>query len=312
MRVAVIGRGVSGLTTAHELLDAGHDVAVIGAEPPLSTTSAVAAAVWYPYRAFPHDRVTAWGAVALERFRSLASDPATGVIMRDGVEFVRDDEVPWWSKDVVEVRRGERELPPWAHAAWEFRAPVIEMPIFLAWLEERLANMGAAIEQARVARLTDIERADVIVDCAGLGARELVPDHSLFPVRGQVVIVADPGLDSFTLDQNSPEGITYIVPRSNDCVLGGTDDEGSWDLTPDEEVARDIIRRCARLEPRLEGARVTGHKVGLRPARPTVRLERDISADGRLVIHNYGHGGAGVTLSWGCAAEVASLMAAGG
>ncbi|MFM7282729.1 MAG: FAD-dependent oxidoreductase [Planctomycetia bacterium] len=73
-------------------------------------------------------------------------------------------------------------------------------------------------------------------------------------------------------------------------------------------MLRSIIERCARLEPGLRDATVLGTSVGLRPARSAVRLEPESSPAGRIV-HNYGHGGAGVTLSWGCAQEVAQHFA---
>ncbi len=128
------------------------------------------------------------------------------------------------------------------------------------------------------------------------------------PIRGQVVRVAQVGLDRFILDDYGPNGIAYIVPRINDCILGGTADEGAEDLTPDPATAEAILARCIALEPRLREAAVLEHKVGLRPGRPTVRLEVERPVIGKLLVHNYGHGGAGVTLSWGCAAEVVRLV----
>ena len=98
------------------------------------------------------------------------------------------------------------------------------------------------------------------------------------------------------------------MPRSHDVVVGGTDDEGAWERRPDEAVARDILTRARQLVPQLAKARVLRHRVGLRPARPTVRLEERTGGRGNRVIHCYGHGGAGVTLSWGCADEVAALV----
>ena len=76
-------------------------------------------------------------------------------------------------------------------------------------------------------------------------------------------------------------------------------------------MADRILRDCAAIEPRLTGARVLAHRVGLRPARPTVRLEAEPAAPGGgpPIVHNYGHGGAGVSLSWGCAREAAALAA---
>jgi D-amino-acid oxidase len=70
-------------------------------------------------------------------------------------------------------------------------------------------------------------------------------------------------------------------------------------------MAEAIRERCIALVPALKDATVLEHKVGLRPGRKEVRLELEPLANNRAVIHNYGHGGAGFTLSWGCAAEVA-------
>jgi D-amino-acid oxidase len=136
----------------------------------------------------------------------------------------------------------------------------------------------------------------------------MAEDESMFPVRGQVVYVDQVGLDQWWLDSAGP---VYVVPRSHDIVVGGTDDEGEWDRRPDPDVARLILERAVELVPALAGAAVRGHKVGLRPARPEVRLEAERQGDTR-VVHCYGHGGAGVTLSWGCADEVARLVGADG
>ena len=108
------------------------------------------------------------------------------------------------------------------------------------------------------------------------------------------------GLDRWTLDR---DGLTYVVPRTREIVVGGTEVEGEWSRTPDPDVAEQVLHRATALVPQIEGARVLRHKVGLRPVRPGVRLERDGS-----VIHCYGHGGAGVTLSWGCADDVVGLV----
>lgn len=158
----------------------------------------------------------------------------------------------------------------------------------------------SSLEEARAA-------APLVVHCAGVGARELAGDAALHPVRGQVVRVENPGVERFWLDDEHPEGLTYVIPRGEDCILGGTAEEGAWSTEPDSAVARGILRRCAELEPQLAGARVLEHRVGLRPGRPAVRLEREDFADGTRVVHCYGHGGAGVTLSWGCAEEVVRL-----
>jgi D-amino-acid oxidase len=100
------------------------------------------------------------------------------------------------------------------------------------------------------------------------------------------------------------------VPREKVVVIGGTATEGSYEPRPDPATADAILARARALVPELARATVVAHRVGLRPARPTVRLEAERVGEGTLV-HCYGHGGAGVTLSWGCADDVAALVDAG-
>ncbi len=296
----MVGAGVVGLSCAVRLLEAGHRVDVLARDLPRETTSAVAAALWYPYRALPQDRVTSWAASTFGQLAELARQPRTGVEMVPGAEVLRRSAgEPWWAAAVPDLRRGVG-VPAGYADSWSFTAPVVEMPVYLDWLADRVAQLGGTITRLNLSALpTGAPGVDLVVDCAGLGSRHLAADPSVVPVRGQVVRVAQVGIDRWTLDADGP---TYVVPRSRDVVVGGTDQEGEWSRTPDPDVAREILERATRLVPELAGARVLSHRVGLRPVRPRVRLER--VGD---VVHCYGHGGAGVTLSWGCADEVASL-----
>ena len=135
------------------------------------------------------------------------------------------------------------------------------------------------------------------MNCSGLGARLLGADRTVVPVRGQVVVVEQFGLRALVARLGRARRTS--CPRERDIVVGGTDIEGDWSRTPSPETAAAILARGARLVPELRSARVLRHRVGLRPVRPAVRLER--VGD---VVHCYGHGGAGVTLSWGVAEEV--------
>jgi D-amino-acid oxidase len=99
--------------------------------------------------------------------------------------------------------------------------------------------------------------------------------------------------------------VIYLFPHRDTVILGGTVADGDWDTEPRPEVAERILADIAAIEPRVLDAPVVAHRVGLRPARPEVRLEAEPLNGGRVLWHNYGHGGAGVTLSWGCAREVA-------
>jgi len=302
--VVVVGAGVVGLSCAIRLLEAGHDVRVVARDLPTETTSAVAAALWYPYRAHPEALVTGWSRSSYGVFGELADNPATGVRMLAGTEVLRTSSPdPWWRSAVPSLTRVERPPAPYADG-WTFVAPVIEMPVYLPWLAGRVAQLGGTITRQELTGLPD--GAATVVNATGLGARRTVADPSVFPVRGQVVYVEQVGLDRWWLDGAAP---VYVIPRSQDIVVGGTDDEGAWDLTIDTDVAGRILERAVALVPALRGARVVGHRAGLRPARPVVRLEVEHRPDRAPVVHCYGHGGAGVTLSWGCADEVAALVA---
>jgi D-amino-acid oxidase len=294
-RIVVVGAGVVGLSVALRLLEAGHRVDVLARDLPLETTSSVAAALWYPYLALPQDKVTAWGRAAYDEFARLADQGADGVTMRRGTELLSESTPdPWW---VGAVPALERVAPRAPYAdSWSFVAPVIDMPRYLTWLDRQVKGAGGTVTRMALPALPD---APLVVNCSGLGSRALAGDPTTTPVRGQVVVVEQWGLEEWWLAEDGP---TYVIPRTSDVVLGGTDDAGEWDRSPSPLMAADIVRRASALVPEVATAQVLRHKVGLRPARPEVRLER--VGD---VIHCYGHGGAGVTLSWGCADEVARL-----
>jgi D-amino-acid oxidase len=301
-RVTVVGAGVVGLSCAVRLAESGHRVDVLARDLPRETTSVIAAALWYPYKALPEDKVTAWGAAAYAAFTDLAEDvAATGVRLLPGTEvLVEPTPDPWWIGAVPSLTR-VAPLPGYADA-WSFVAPIIDMPIYLDWLRARLESLGGTVTRMSLGGLpaAGSDSDDVVVNCAGMGARLLAADTSVHPVRGQVVVVKGVELDRWWLDESGP---TYVIPRSEVVVIGGTDDEDDWSRTPSPETATAILERATRLVPSLARAEVVAHRVGLRPVRPEVRLE----AVGRTV-HCYGHGGAGVTLSWGCADEVTRLV----
>lgn len=130
----------------------------------------------------------------------------------------------------------------------------------------------------------------------------------LRPIRGQHVVVTNPGVtDFFSEDTGLSEDLLCIYPQGDVVVLGGTALDGVADTTPHPDAAARILERCAAVAPQLRSAKVLEHRIGLRPTRPAIRLEMEHVGDNQ-VAHNYGHGGAGVTLSWGCAEGVQRLI----
>jgi D-amino-acid oxidase len=308
--VLVVGAGVCGLTTAICLAEAGLNVAIRTDRPPLETTSTAAGAIWGPHLVEDSERVSGWGASTLATLLELAGQPGTGVRELTGTEAWREPgELPAWSAMLTGAARCDAgELPAGFVAGWRYTAPVVDMPVYLGYLLDRFRRADGRLDIAPVGSLGGLA-APAVVNCTGVGARRLVPDPEVLPIRGQVVIVSNPGVSEFFVGTGDATAeLTYLFPHGDTVLLGGTEQRGSWSTEPDPGTARRILTDCTAAEPRLAGATVVGHRVGLRPFRPRVRLEAERPAPGRLVIHNYGHGGAGVTLSWGCAREVAGLL----
>ncbi len=336
--VLVVGAGVIGLTTAICLAEQGLAVLVRTDRPPVDTTSAVAGAIWGPHLVEDTERTAGWRRETLAVLRSLATDPATGVRITSGIEATRGapgpgmpepaapgpgapepaapepDVLADWLAELGGARRCEPgRLPPGFSGGWHYSAPLVHMPTYLEYLRARLERAGGTLELGTVGSLAAAAAsipARTVVNCTGVHARGLAGDPALTAWRGQTVIAANPGLTEFFIGvPGDGHELVYLFPHGDTVVLGGTQVAGDWNAEPVPAVADRILRDCAEVEPRLRDAAVLGHRVGLRPVRPQVRLEaaRD-RADGPLIVHNYGHGGAGVTLAWGCARAAAALV----
>ncbi|CAM3383694.1 amino acid oxidase [Mycobacterium intermedium] len=312
--IVVIGAGVSGLTSAVCLAEEGWPVRVWTATLPSQTTSVVAGAVWRPRALEPVDKTLAWGQESLREFRELVHDPTSGVRMAPALSvYDPADDLPESRGDelVPDLRPADpAELPSGFRAGAHATLPMIDMLQYLDYLTRRLAAAGCDIEIHPARSLAEAaEVAPVVVNCAGLGARELASDKTIRPAFGQHVVLANPGLTQLFVELTSRREWTCYFPHPNRVVCGGISIPGRWDTGPIPEVSERILRDCYRVEPRLTQAAVIETITGLRPDRPVVRVERENIGSARC-IHNYGHGGDGVTLSWGCAREVVRLVSA--
>jgi D-amino-acid oxidase len=301
--LVVIGGGVIGLTTAVRAAESGRTVEVWTADPPERTTSVVAGALLGPAIGPPDDPATGWTLASDAEFRRLAADPATGIrIGRGRLVSNAGDEAPPFAAALPGY--APAEAPGFRIGFW-CEIPVADMRRYLPYLVARLAAASGRLVARRVTDLAEgLAAAPVVVNCTGVSAGALAGDPTVTPVRGQHVIVANPGLDTFFYEGgfNRTEW-TGFFPHGDRVVLGGVAGEGDWSLDPDDSVTAGIVARCAAVEPSLGTAAVLGVEVGLRPGRPTPRVERVDD-----IVHNYGHGSVGVTLSWGCADDVLALI----
>jgi D-amino-acid oxidase len=310
--VVVVGAGIVGLSSAVSLAEAGHRVRVWTADDPTATASAHADGLWKPTYQAPLPATLAWASRSLDHYVRLTADPATtGVRM---VEAVTVGEVPDRHALPAQLRLlpdlgDPTELPPGFDRGLSHRSPVVDVPVHLRWLLERLAALGATLEIRRIDALDEaLAEARVVVLAAGLGARELAGDPTVRPLFSQVVVTDNPGVRRVLTEIADSRRWTSVIPQPDRVHLGGVRVPGRTDPAPDREEAREILRRCREAEPLLHDATVLRVDTGVLPARPTTRVEAE-ERDGGLVVHNYGHGSSGISLCWGTAHDVVRLVA---
>ncbi len=310
----MVGAGVVGLSCAVRIAETGREVDVLARDLPAETTSAVAGGLWMPYLAEPVETVARWAAethAELTRLAGREGEAAAGVRLLPG-SLVREEfeAAPPWAgplRDLVGLAPADLpEHVPAGGRAWRFTAPLVDTPRYLAHLRARLLAAGGTLTRMSLPALPS---RGLVVNCTGLSARALASDPTVRPSRGQVVLLEDPGLTEWLVDERERDGlIGYVLPHGRHVVVGGTVQDGDFSTAVRPATAEAVLRRAVRMVPALGRSRVLGHRVGLRPLRPTVRLETERSADRdggpRVVVHCYGHGGGGITLAWGCAGDV--------
>ena len=305
-RCLVVGGGVSGLSTGIRLLEDGWIVNLWSSKFSPNTTSDVAAALWYPFLSAPVEKTNLWGSKTYDVLKEFSTNPDAGISMTQTYEYFREiQEDPSWKDSVDNFKRLTDDLPSNYIECFSFITPIIEMPIYLKWLTKKYNDLGGSLEQKTISSFLELpSNFDVVVNCTGLEAGELTGDKEVYPIRGQILRVKT-DISVMHLDQQIPT-LAYIVPRSNDMILGGVAQQDNWSLSPTDKDRNFILKKCSQIIPELKDVEIIEELVGLRPGRTSVKLDKEIISN-RTLIHNYGHGGSGVTLSWGCADDVVEL-----
>jgi D-amino-acid oxidase len=316
--IVVIGSGVIGMTTALCLSKNGYEVTIISKDNYSQTTSAAAAALWLPFKAEPKDKVCTWAQKTLSAFKEQASIPEAGIVWHEFSEFLLPEaDLPWWHTTIDSFRCDNEliDLPIGKRKVCHFSVPIIDTGLYLPYLQNCLQ---AARVKFLTADLTSISDAfafgNIVINCSGIGAINLAKDQDLHPARGQIVRIKRQPHHLALVDLTLEPRIAHVMPRINDTVLGGTYEEGVFDLEPNKNEMAAIIKRCQDIFPALGNisqADILSSACGLRPVRSSVRVELEQFGT-KQVFHNYGHGGSGFTLSWGCAEEIFALVSAAG
>jgi len=335
LRVAILGAGVVGMTAAVHMLEnlpGILDVTLVAENFSPNVLSDKSAMIFFlnPH-ALPGDGHSSprqppesekrWLRTSFQAFQSLlvsAENAEVGISLLQGYALLsRSYPDPWWKDLVYGFRRVGLDsaeaktfnVPPHYTEIWSYKTFTMKTTFLLQWLLKKAKNLGCKVVERRISDFSELASDyDVVVNATGLGScKELARDALLYPIRGQAVLVSAPWIKNWIACDRSGKHIV-IVPRGSEVFLGGIAEHGSWNDEEDEEVAGDIMERCRAVVPSLRGAKVVGGWAGLRPGRDEVRLEACQDPSGLSVIHCYGHGGRGVMLSWGCAADILDLV----
>jgi D-amino-acid oxidase len=303
-RVIVVGAGVIGLTCAVRLAEHGLAVDVLARDLPLETWSAAGGGLWLPDSR--DERELEWAGATLAELGAVSSDGSGLRSARGHLLGGPAPTAPAWLERFAALKLESAPAPGYP-SGWRTLLPLADPRRYLPWLRNRLTAAGGTLTRLALPALPD---RGVVVNATGVAARALAADPQVRPVRTQVVLLRNPGLDAWWWDLTGPFS---IVPHGEVVVVEGPGEEDDWNPVPDGEAARRVAERAAYLVPGLRDAPIVGVRVSLRPARTSVRLETehrpsDEDAE-RTVVHCYGHRSRGFTLSWGCADEVARLVA---
>ncbi|MEH2413167.1 FAD-dependent oxidoreductase [Nostoc sp.] len=355
LNILVIGAGVSGLTTAICLREAGFRVVIVADRFAPDLTSIVAGALWEwpPAVCGSHgaprslERSKEWCMTTYNKFKKIHAEfgsEETGIYLRDAYFYFKDvlenrpadlrkmnelkDKVDGFERGLQIVKETiDLSFKGGIKDAYKHMAPATNTDVYMKWLLQYVKDIGCEIIQEKITvnvvqneqELLRRFNAKAIVNCAGLGSIATTGDTSMYPLRGALVrvknlgkVVTEAHCISHEESSANEQDIVYIVPKGDDLVvLGGLTQQDQWstDLSLEVPIIRQMYDGCLEFLQELRELPLDEKepvRTGLRPlTEENVCVERVLNTH---VFYNYGHGGSGVTLSWGCSQEILQLV----
>ncbi|CAO3620842.1 unnamed protein product [Cunninghamella echinulata] len=338
--VVVLGGGVTGLTTGITLLQNGAQHVIITAKhlPGDITseyTSHWAGACILSFASSNDKRLQDIDRYTLKEFHRLATHvPEAGVSYCPGYQYFKAEdqfgEDNYWVRDLYQEyeKLSKEELPKDCVGGYRFVSFTANVPQYLGWLVTKFQSLGGKIERNSFDSLQSVidhyKECDTLINCTGLGSYYLkdVQDHTMYPVRGQTIVVRAPHVKWQLYEDVGPNEkfCTYIIPRGDGTVIcGGTMDTENKNIQPEPELTKKILNNCYQLFPYIthgngpDAFDIVSVNVGFRPGRKDgIRLEKEIKnrSNGEKVqiVHNYGHSSHGYQSSWGSSEVVVRLL----
>eukprot|EP00106_Octopus_bimaculoides_P008339 XP_014775781.1 PREDICTED: D-amino-acid oxidase-like isoform X2 [Octopus bimaculoides] len=286
-KICVLGAGIIGLYSAVRTLEdlQNVDVTVIAEKFSPNNTTDVAAGFWHPYRmgSTNPSLIKRWSDETFKYLLNLHESPMAselGIQLVSGYYLNSRETNPFWKDTVFNLRDltpEENKLFPNYTNNKFFTSLIVCGTLYMQWLMERFISLGGKVKSKRLESLSEVNA---------------------------------PWIKHFYIVSGLSKPV-FIFPSKNYVVMGGTDQEGNWDTTPNEEDQRHILDSCAQVVPSLKNVEILETRVGLRPFRKQTRLDQEIvTFNGRTkqVINNYGHGGCGLTTFVGCAKDVVAMI----
>lgn len=306
--VTVIGCGIVGLTTAIKLQEKGFKITIVATENFSNTLSYKVGAIWFPFEIFPKEKNNKWASLAYQEYQT-DSKIGNGVSFIPFITTYTSESNTDWTQQVPKgtVRKAlPSELPRGMNQAFISIVPLAEPLLYLPYLYNRFEDKGGMYKTKDIQNMDEAPLLDsLVVNCTGLGAMKLCNDNDLHPMRGQILRCSKMDIPSFA-NSTKKGALSYVINRSKDCVIGGTDYENDWNNQVDKNDTKLITQRLQQLLSKNIQPEILEEIVGLSPKRSAVRFEFDVNHPN--VFHNYGHGGASFTVAWGCAIELAEKL----